>query len=57
MHWKLFATIVAAAVVAYLIIRWLRFCMGASQLSFPGPEREIGFAAIMKEASAVEPAH
>jgi hypothetical protein len=52
MHWKLFATIAAAvvvaAVVAYLIIRWLR-SFEMPQLSGTGPKREIGFAAMMKQ--------
>ncbi len=51
MHWKLFATIVAAAVVAYLIIRWLRSCLDAPRLSISTPRREIGFAAMMKSTS------
>ncbi len=50
MHWKLFATIVAAAVVAYLIIRWLRSCLDVPQLALATPKREIGFAAMMKTA-------
>jgi hypothetical protein len=51
MHWKLFATIVAAAVVAYLIIRWLRSCLDAPQFAIATPKREIGFAAVMKSPS------
>jgi hypothetical protein len=51
MHWKLFATIAAAvaaaAVVSYLIIRWLH-SSAMPQLAVAGPKREIGFAAMMK---------
>jgi hypothetical protein len=51
MHWKLFATIaaavVAAAVISYLIIRWLH-SSAMPQLAGVGPKREIGFAAMMK---------
>jgi hypothetical protein len=41
----------AAAVVAYLIIRWLRSCLDAPQLALATPKRELGFAATMKTAS------
>ena len=52
MHWKLFATIVAAAVASYLIIRWLRSCLDTPLLAVAAPKREIGFAAMMKNPSS-----
>lgn len=55
MHWKLFATIAAAvivaAVVAYLIIQWLR-SLEMPQLCVAGDRREIGFGAMMKADAA-----
>ena len=49
MHWKLFFTIVAAAVVAYVIIRWLQTCRDVANSVICRPKDKIGFGAIVKE--------
>jgi hypothetical protein len=53
MHWKLFATIagavVVAAVLSYVIIGRLRSHRDVPQLAVSAPKGEIGFAALMKK--------
>ena len=53
MNWKLFFTLVGAAVVSYLIIRWLRK-LEMPAFSQQGTRHEIGFAAIAKQREDLE---
>jgi hypothetical protein len=51
MNWKLFFTLVVAAVASFLVIRWLQKVMDKTSVLLPKPAREIGFAAVMKQTS------
>jgi len=53
MNWKLFFTLVGAAIVSYLIIRWLRM-LETPVLAFQNKRREMGFAAIAKQREELE---
>ena len=54
MHWKLFFTLVAAAVCSFLLIRWLAKTLNAASIIVPQKRREMGFAAIMKPAEPAQ---